>query len=132
MSHRALKIAVLATLVLSLLAPGCRRDDNTAKAPVSSSQPRLVEYGSGGGCLPCKLMEPVLAELSSSKEFGFAVEVVDIRKDRGAIRQYALRVLPTQIFFDREGRELARHEGFYAKDDILAKWRSLGVLPPKP
>ena len=29
--------------------------------------------------------------------------------------------------------ELFRHEGFYGREDILAKWRELGVdLPDKP
>jgi thioredoxin 1 len=36
-------------------------------------------------------------------------------------------VIPTQIFFDAEGKELFRHVGFFAKEDILAKWKELGV-----
>jgi thioredoxin 1 len=36
-------------------------------------------------------------------------------------------VIPTQIFYDAAGRELFRHEGFFGKDDILAKWKELGV-----
>jgi thioredoxin 1 len=39
-------------------------------------------------------------------------------------------MIPTQIFFDAEGRELFRHTGFLAKEDILAKWKELGVPFP--
>ena len=36
-------------------------------------------------------------------------------------------MIPTQIFFGADGKELFRHEGFYSKADILAKWKTLGV-----
>ncbi len=36
-------------------------------------------------------------------------------------------MIPTQIFFDADGRELFRHTGFYGKEDILAKWRESGT-----
>ena len=31
------------------------------------------------------------------------------------------------IFFDAAGKERFRHEGFFSKQDILAKWKELGV-----
>jgi thioredoxin 1 len=47
-------------------------------------------------------------------------------------RQYGIRVIPTQIFYDAEGKERFRHEGFYGREDMLAKWKELGVdLSPK-
>ena len=45
---------------------------------------------------------------------------------RGAGNRYGIRVIPTQIFFDPQGKELFRHEGFFSKDDILETWRRLG------
>jgi thioredoxin 1 len=33
---------------------------------------------------------------------------------------------PTQIFYDAMGNELFRHEGFFSREDILAKWKDLG------
>ena len=40
-------------------------------------------------------------------------------------RRRARRLLPLG-HADAEGRELFRHEGFFAKDDMLAKWKELG------
>ena len=57
----------------------------------------------------------------------FEVEFIDVWKDRGAGQKYGVRMIPTQIFFDSEGNELFRHEGFFAKEDILAKWKEFGV-----
>ena len=42
-------------------------------------------------------------------------------------KQYGIEVIPTQIFYDATGKELFRHIGFFAKEDILAKWKELGV-----
>jgi hypothetical protein len=36
-------------------------------------------------------------------------------------------VIPTQIFYDASGKERFRHEGFISKEDILSKWKELGV-----
>jgi len=108
----------------------------TPIAPVPASTPaalpRLVDVGAGT-CIPCKMMAPILEELGREYAGAFKVDVYDLRQDRAPATQYGVRVIPTQIFFDAAGRELFRHEGFYAKEDILAKWRQLGVaLPPQP
>ena len=34
-------------------------------------------------------------------------------------------------FFDASGKELFRHEGFFSKADILAKWNELGIATEK-
>ncbi len=124
-------VGTLVAVVL-VFASGCGRTETAAPAVAvpavfDGKHPTLVEFGTGGGCLPCKLMEPVLDELRKEQAEKFSVSVVDVRKDREAIKRYDLRVLPTQILFDRAGRELSRHEGFYAKGDILEKWRTHGV-----
>jgi thioredoxin 1 len=36
-------------------------------------------------------------------------------------------VIPTQIFYDAEGHELFRHEGFFSREEILRTWEQLGV-----
>ena len=43
----------------------------------------------------------------------------------GAGQQYGIRVIPTQIFFAADGKELFRHEGFFSKEDIVAKWKEV-------
>ena len=35
--------------------------------------------------------------------------------------------LPADTTIDASGKELFRHEGFFSRDDILSKWKQLGV-----
>ena len=88
--------------------------------------PRLVDLGAGK-CIPCKLMAPILEELRKEYRGKFDVVFIDVWKDRSAGSKYRVRVIPTQIFYDAEGTERFRHEGFYSKEDILGKWKELGI-----
>ena len=47
-------------------------------------------------------------------------------KDPDAANPYRIQVIPTQIFYDANGKELFRHVGFYSREQILGKWRGLG------
>src|SRR5581483_8479390 len=55
------------------------------------------------------------------------VEFIDVWKSPDAGKGHKIQLIPTQIFFDASGKELFRHEGFYGKEDILGKWKELGV-----
>jgi thioredoxin 1 len=127
------KIAVVVALaagIVAVLAIRQRSNDAALPAPdASESQralPRLVDVGAGT-CVPCKMMMPVLAELREEYAGRLIVEYHDVSKDPNLVTQYNVRVIPVQIFYDPSGDELFRHEGFYSKDDILAKWRELGI-----
>ena len=108
-----------------------------AGSPQSAVLPRLVELGADK-CIPCKMMAPILEELNTAYAGQFEVEFIDVWKNPGAGESFAIRSIPTQIFYDAQGQELFRHEGFYPKEDILAKWKELGVAlaapatPPTP
>jgi len=87
--------------------------------------PRLLDLGADK-CVPCKAMAPILEAMRETFRGRFDVEFIDVWKDPAGGRGYGVRIIPTQIFFDEQGNELFRHEGFYSREDILAKWSELG------
>ena len=97
----------------------------TEKPEESKVLPRLVDLGADK-CIPCKMMAPILEELKTEYAEIFNVEFIDVWKNPDAGNKYGIRLIPTQIFFDSSGKELFRHEGFFSKEDILAKWKEFG------
>jgi len=125
------KITTVAVLVLAVCiviilkqrmspALGTKNDVHT------KAMPRLVDVGAKT-CIPCKLMAPILKELKTEYAGRLQVDFLDVSINPGFAGQYKVRVIPTQIFYDATGKELFRHEGFYSKEDILAKWKEHGV-----
>jgi thioredoxin 1 len=88
--------------------------------------PQLIDLGSKT-CIPCKMMVPVLAELAQEYAGRLEVKFVDVNENPEAAQRFAIRLIPTQVFLDASGKELSRHEGFFSKEDIVAKWRELGI-----
>ncbi len=88
--------------------------------------PRLVDLGAGK-CIPCKMMAPILEDLKTTLVGKLDVQFIDVWQNPDAGKKYGINVIPTQIFYDAQGKELFRHEGFFGKDDILAKWKEFGV-----
>ena len=94
--------------------------------PNARKLPRLVDLGAAK-CIPCRMMSPILDDLKTEFEGRMDVEVIDVWKSPDSGKEYGVKIIPTQIFFSAEGKELFRHEGFFGKEDILAKWKELGV-----
>jgi thioredoxin 1 len=88
--------------------------------------PRLVDVGAGQ-CIPCKMMAPILEELKKEYAGRLRIDFVDVWVNPDAGEPYKIEMIPTQIFYDAEGKERFRHVGFFGKEDILGKWKELGV-----
>jgi thioredoxin 1 len=119
MKRLLLMIAACAIPALWLL-------QSAAAAQPQPGLPRLLDLGSKT-CVPCQLMEPILAGLKTEFEGKMQVDFVDVglKENLALARNHKISVIPTQIFFDAEGRELWRHEGFMGREDILDKWKEL-------
>lgn len=99
---------------------------DTDETSAAKNIPRLVDLGAGK-CTSCKMMSAVLDELKTTCAGKIEVVFIDVWENKQAGEQYGIRMIPTQIFYDADSRELFRHEGFMSKEDILAKWKELGV-----
>jgi len=119
-------VAAAAVLVVVLKQkPAKPAAGEKPKPQAVAGLPRLVDLGAGM-CIPCKLMAPILEELKKEYEGRLEVVFIDVNEDKEAVDKYKIDLIPTQIFFDPSGKELFRHQGFFSKEDILAKWKEFG------
>ena len=86
----------------------------------------MVDLGAKS-CIPCKMMAPILEELKETYKGRLEIVFIDVWENPDEARKYNIKLIPTQIFYDTEDKELFRHEGFFAKEDILSKWKELGI-----
>jgi thioredoxin 1 len=114
--------SLIITAIAALLADAGAQENGSAAGKL----PRLVDLGASK-CVPCKMMAPILEDLKKECEGRLAVEFIDVWKNPDAGKEYGVRMIPTQIFYGADGKESFRHEGFFGKEDILAKWKELGV-----
>ncbi len=108
-------------------APAQEKGPQRSSSIVREKIPRMVDLGRTF-CIPCKLMAPILEGLKKEYAGRLQVEFIDIGKNPNAAREYGIRLIPTQIFFDASGKEVYRHEGFMSKADILAAWKKHGLI----
>lgn len=102
-------------------------NENTSSTPQNSTEakkalPKLVDLGAST-CIPCKEMAPILADLKKDYKGIVDVEVVDVYKDNEKANEYnakhPIRVIPTQILFDANGKEVWSHEGSLPKVELI-------------
>jgi len=86
----------------------------------------MVELGAKK-CIPCKMMAPIIAELEKEYKDRVAVVFIDVWEKPDAGREFGIRTIPTQIFYDASGKEVLRHEGYFDKASIVAELQKLGV-----
>ncbi len=88
--------------------------------------PRVVDLGADK-CKACKELAPILVELKKEYEGRVVVEFIDVWKNPDAGKPYKISAIPTQVFFDADGKEVWRHLGFLPKADFIKKFAELGV-----
>lgn len=111
--------------------------------------PVIVDFGADS-CIPCKEMAPVLEELNRTLQGKAVVKFVDVWKNKELAEGYPLRVIPTQFFFDKDGKPFTpsdaqkfqmilyatqeskehiftAHEGGMTREQLLAVLGEMGV-----
>ncbi len=102
------------------------KEGTVVKVSEQAKLPKLIELGADK-CIPCKMMAPILEELKSEYAGRLGVVFIDVWKNPEKGREYGIRVIPTQIFYDADGNEFYRHVGFFSKEDILKTFKKKGI-----
>ena len=126
-----MKIKFLITTLLLILLVGFNSD-----AQNKDVKPKVtfVELGSVN-CIPCKQMQPIMKSIEEN--YGDQVKVIfyDVWKEdqKKYAQQYRIKLIPTQVFLDANGKEFHRHEGFYPEIEIdkILQGKGLNVITKK-
>ena len=86
----------------------------------------MIDLGSDY-CIPCKMMAPILAAIQKKYKEKADIVFIDIDHNKDQAIRFGVRVVPTQIFFDANQKEMYRHEGFMSEKEIESQLKSMGI-----
>ena len=122
---------IFGLIILGLQTTGFSEDKKEEKAEEQTEtniKVTFIELGSVR-CIPCKKMMPIMKEIET--EYGDQVKVVfhDVWTPEGKpfSQKYKIRLIPTQVFLDKDGTEFFRHEGFFPKEELVKVLKEKGV-----
>jgi len=78
-------------------------------------------------CIPCKKMQPIMKEIAAAFPDRVQVVFYDVWKDSAPAEKYGIQLIPTQVFLDQKGKEIARHVGLFPKEEILELLKKNGI-----
>lgn len=87
----------------------------------SASKPKVtfIELGSVR-CIPCQKMQPVMKSIEKKYPKDVKVIFYDVWTEAGKpySKKYNIKLIPTQVFLDENGKEFFRHEGFFPEEEL--------------
>lgn len=114
-----------AAFLLMSVAAVCAEPGIPPDVPVKGMV-TMVDVGAKS-CIPCKMMAPIMEKLEKDYEGKAAIIFIDVWQDPSQAKRFDVKVIPTQIFYDKEGREVYRHVGFMSENAITTQLKNLGV-----
>jgi thioredoxin 1 len=100
--------------------------DNPVDRARTSGKPTLIEFGATG-CVPCDMMQPILDKLCKTYTDRLNVVFVHVGQEKVLAARFGIRTIPVQVFYDRNGREVFRHEGFFPEAEVNKILAKMGV-----
>ena len=129
--NREVPLLLLLAVTLAMGAPA--QSKNTAKDTSGGTTTQLITFVELGSvkCVPCRMMQPVMKNIEG--KYGSQIKVIfhDIWNEdqKKYAREYDIQVIPTQVFLDKEGKEVFRHEGYFPESEIDALLAKHGLRP---
>jgi thioredoxin 1 len=102
-----------------------RKATDTGDVPVKGIV-NVINFGTEL-CLPCRMMVPVIEKMKKQYEGEALIAFVDLRENLHYLEGFNILLIPTQVFFDSDGREIYRHVGFMPEEDIAAQLEKMGI-----
>lgn len=128
--HRVRSLLPIAVMLVSLClsagsGPMAQETEPAPAFPVPG-RVTVVDIGTDK-CLPCRLMAKMMTDLGAAYGSRAAFIFFNVLKHREVLDECEIDRMPTQIFYDKEGEEVFRHEGFMTKKAIMEKLEKLGI-----
>lgn len=83
---------------------------------IGQGKPAFLEVGSDS-CRSCKIMGSMLSRVTQQHP-EYPVYFINVKREREAASLLKIMMIPTQIIYDKEGKEVYRHIGVLSEDEL--------------
>ena len=98
-------------------------DANFQELVINSGQPAMIDFWAEW-CGPCRMLTPVVKELSEEYSGRVVVGKVDVDSNPGISMKYGIRNIPTLLFF-KNGEVVDKQVGVVPKGALVNKLENL-------
>jgi thioredoxin 1 len=113
------------TSVFSVPASSAAQAAETKEIP-AKGMVTMVDLGAKK-CVPCKMMAPIMEKVEKDYQGKALIHFYDVWENREPAMRFGIKAIPTQIFFDKDAKEVYRHEGFMSEEAIVSQLTKMGV-----
>ncbi len=130
---RRINLLVIFTLIFGALGFWSNADAQekqiNLQALFAKRVPIMLEFGRGW-CIPCKYMKPILQDMAKTYAGKAIVTTVDMDANKALVRDFKIRMMPTQVFLTPDGKEFFRNEGTLERENIIQVFSRMGLPAP--
>jgi thioredoxin 1 len=121
------KLSVLVIILMLFFTTGALAED-FLNVPTKGTV-TMIDLGAKK-CIPCKMMAPILVKLEKAYKGKADIVFIDVWENKQPAQRFKIRAIPTQIFFNAQGKEVYRHVGFLDEKSIVEQLIKMGVAAP--
>jgi len=85
-------------------------------ASIGKGKAYFLEVGSTG-CRSCQIMGSMLYKVTQ-KHPEYNIHFINVKKERKAAKKLKVMMIPTQIIYDKNGKEVYRHIGVLSSSEL--------------
>ncbi len=118
-------VILIAVVILAAASTAAEKASAIPDVP-AKGMVTMVDIGAKA-CIPCKMMAPIMEKMEKVYQGKAAIIFIDVWQNREQAPRFGVTTIPTQIFYDANGKEVYRHVGFLSEEAIVAQLQKMGV-----
>ena len=97
-----------------------------SQVQIGNGKAIMLEFGSTN-CHSCVEMSKILYKIKS-KYPDSNIHFIDIYKDMKVAKSFKIRMIPTQVFLDKNGNYITNHVGMIESNNLIENLKKLQIL----
>jgi thioredoxin 1 len=121
-------LLIVAALPWPSTALSVQAADPLGDSARKSGKPLIADFGMNQ-CKQCIKQTEAIDKFRPDAGDRLTLRFIHVAKEADLAGAYKIVLIPTLIFFDKQGKEVFRQVGLMPYDELRAKSRELGFLP---